>query len=292
MASLKIPKSIQSTYVLGGKTRLSNNQFIAVITVFVLLFSLFGAFDWLRTSFVFTFEPFYYYGNRIGNSTKEAFKFFGEIGHLKEKNDELYQDNILMISENALYKTLEQENIVLKEELNLGDITKKKLEAGVTYFDPSGYLLINMGTQDGVDEGDIVSIGNLYIGRVVQSSFGVSKIRTALSSDSILQVEITRKVSIEDNLEQLSSTFDQIQKNIVHSVIKGSARGIIAEDIKLGADIKSGDYVIVNDEKVGDFLIIGQLEEISDDPTQPELSASVHPIINYEELTYVFIAIK
>jgi len=291
-SSVKIPKSIQSTFALNRKSGFSNHQLMAIITVIVILVSLVGAFNWLKTPLLFAFEPFYYYGNKTGIDTKEVFTFLGEVGDLKRKNENLYQENLLLVSENILYQTLEQENVALIEQLNLGSTENKIVEAGVTYFDPSGYLLINMGREEGIKEGDIVSIGNIYIGRVVQVSLGISKIRTPLSSESILQVEITKKVSAEDNVKQLSSTIDRIQKDIVHSVIKGSALGIVAEDIKLGEDVKIGDYVIVNDEKVGRFLIAGQLEEIINDPTQPELSAFVRPLINYEELTFVFVTIR
>jgi rod shape-determining protein MreC len=289
---MKVPKAIQSTVSIGSRNGLSNNQWIAIITVIVITSSLIGVLNIVKTPLLFVFEPFYYYGNQVGSNVRDTFSFLGEIGDLKSENENLTQENILLISENALYLNLKQENIALQKELELGDISVEKVEASVTSFDPSGYLLLNVGSKEKIKEGDVVSLGNTYIGRVVQVSYGVSKVRTALSSDSILQIEITRKVSIEDNVEELGSTFDRIQKEIVHSVIKGTALGIIAEDIKLGEDVKEGDYAIVNDEKVGAFLVVGQLEDITDDPTQPDLSAYVKPIVNYEELTYVFVNTK
>jgi rod shape-determining protein MreC len=289
---MKVPKAIQSTVSIGSRNGLSNNQWIAIITVIVIISSLIGVLNIVKTPLLFVFEPFYYYGNQMGSNVRDTFSFLGEIGDLKSENENLTQENILLTSENALYLNLKQENIALQKELELGDISVEKVEASVTSFDPSGYLLLNVGSKENIKEGDVVSLGNTYIGRVVQISYGVSKVRTALSSDSILQIEITRKVSIEDNVEELGSTFDRIQKEIVHSVIKGTALGIIAEDIKLGEDVKEGDYAIVNDEKVGAFLVVGQLEDITDDPTQPDLSAYVKPIVNYEELTYVFVNTK
>jgi translation initiation factor IF-1 len=64
--------------------------------------------------------------------------------------------------------------------------------------------------------------------------------------------------------------------------------GEIPEHIK----INEGDFVLVNDQRVNMFLILGKISQVFDDPSASTMSAQVQPLKNFNDLHRVFIRIE
>lgn len=252
-------------------------------------FSLLGLTDWLKSPISFLFDPIEYYGNSAATSIKNIGNLVISISTLHKDNNDLEVENAKLLSENELYEILYQENLALKQELNFGSENSNKIEGTVLNYDTAGYLTVNIGSDEGIKKDQIVTLGNIYIGRVAQVLKGQSKIRLPNNPDSILEVGVGRSFELTSSVEELKNDYTQILKKIIHGVMEGSSEGIKILNITNKSDVKVGDYVVVNDEKVGEILIVGIVSEVSTDPTLPEKVVFLSPIINYEELTYLFI---
>lgn len=211
---------------------------------------------------------------------------------MQSENSRLKEENAQLIAENSLFQNLQQEYLALQSETKLGNKENKKYEALITNFDPSGYLVVNLGYADGIKEDDIAVLGSIYVGRVVQVERNFSKIRTPLSQNSVLQIEVSPMFLENDSQEQLALTYQSVNKDVVHGVMSGTPNGIIVEDVLQRALVKRGDSVIVNDSKIGMLLMIGSVSEIDTDVAKADKQLSIDPVINYEELTYIYILEK
>ena len=74
-------------------------------------------------------------------------------------------------------------------------------------------------------------------------------------------------------------------------VIKGSSGGIIIENMSMNSNLTNDDIVVVNDSRVGEYLVLGRLQEISENPAATSRSGYVEPIIDYEKLITVFVRV-
>lgn len=288
MAS-RIPKVIQTQFSVKSRSGLSNKILLGIVAVVLMFLSLVGFGHLIKAPVLFVFEPFSYYGNQSGVAVKRFFTTILEVGDLHDENLQLKEENARLMADVAMYNSLQQKYLALQKEVELGNSKSKQSQALVTKFDPSGYLMINIGSKDGIRVDDVAVLGNLYIGRIVQVERNFSKVRTPLSQDSVLQVEVNPKFSSEDSQEILQNTFDSIKKTVTHGVMNGTPTGIIVEDVLQGSLVERGDSVIVNDSKIGLLLLVGNVSEISIDVAKAEKELSIDPIINYEELSYIYI---
>ena len=74
-------------------------------------------------------------------------------------------------------------------------------------------------------------------------------------------------------------------------VIKGSSGGIIIENMSMNSNLTNDDIVVVNDSRVGEYLVLGRLQDISENPAATSRSGYVEPIIDYEKLITVFVRV-
>ncbi|GAB4164009.1 MAG: hypothetical protein Fur003_6390 [Candidatus Dojkabacteria bacterium] len=238
----------------------------------------------------FIFVPATYLGNKSGTYVKNIGETIREIRDLRNANNKLRMENYELKAQSELIDQLLQRNISLEKELLLGNKKMKKVEAEVIKYDPSGYLTLNLGSEDGVQKEDVVVLGNLYIGRVVQVQPSSSKVILPINVSSVLEVDIHKNKEYESkNLTEIQKLYTTPERKGVRGATRGVSSGIMIENIAKTSKVAKDDIVIINDLKVGQLLLLGKLGEVDNDPTKTEASAEVKTIVNYEELTYLFI---
>lgn len=120
---------------------------------------------------------------------------WGSIQGLKEENESLHQELLLLQASQARSVYLEEENTSLRRELNLPENFDHKLVAAeVVARDQTGsasLLRINRGKQQGVKEGmPVVVQGNILIGRVEVAAPFSSEVRLLSHPESLVAVRI------------------------------------------------------------------------------------------------------
>lgn len=269
-----------------NNNQLSSEVSLLLISIFVgvmlFLMDSLGILSFVRSGISFVMDPVVFQANSIGSEGKE---YLGTFIRLKDFRNE-YNDLSISIYEkeveNSFYALLKEENESLKKQVNLGGENRKYVMGKVLGGADYDFLRINKGESSGVVEGDIAVLGNMFIGLVVEVDRESCLVRLATSKNNNLEVVIVRG-GVEE--VRLSESIDILTK----AVIKGSPDGIEVENMSMVADLRNGDIVVVNDSKVGEYLVLGNLVGLSENPAATSRSGFVSPIVDYDRLVTVFI---
>ncbi|HOV29506.1 MAG TPA: rod shape-determining protein MreC [Candidatus Dojkabacteria bacterium] len=251
--------------------------------IFVLLDSI-GLVTSLRNGISYVFEPLAYNGAEIGTGVRRYFQNFVKMGEFMEDYNNLKIDMYEKDINNSYYLILKEENDSLKKQLNLSDISKKYVTCKVLGRNDSEYIKINAGSDDGVKQDNVVSIGNVYVGQVIKSDKTGSLVKLPLSKGNNFEAIITQP-GVENAV--ISSEPPILSK----AVVIGTGNGIKVENMSADANVKEGDVVVLNDEKIGNYLVLGYLVGLSDNPANTSKTGYVNPLINYDNLITVFVEI-
>lgn len=235
-------------------------------------------------------EPVSYWSGTTGKSVNEFFYSITDFGQTEQKYNDLIVEYAKKEAELAQLTLIAEENEALKKQLQLSNPEKKYAEATVMssgLFDKGDYLLINKGVSNEINIGDVAVLGNIYLGRVSEIGQSTAKILTPYSTRSSLLVGI-----VNVNLGGVSQ--EKVQNLIkdakyYEGVALGSISGIRVENIPVKADIPVGSYVFVNDEKVGQYLVLGKIKEVNGSASDASKTAIVEPVIDYNSLKYIFL---
>ena len=133
-----------------------------------------------------------YLKNKIsGNST-----FFTDINNLKEENEELKQKNSELEQSLRELENIKSENETLKEYLDLTEKygEYKTVPAYIINKDISNYsktLVINVGSDDGIEENMTVIADQGLVGHVISVTNTTAKIRTIIDTSSSVSCSLS-----------------------------------------------------------------------------------------------------
>lgn len=260
----------------------NNNEWLSIListllSVFLLILNSVGVLDGLKNISSYILDPIYSLASTVANSTDEYFETLININSFRDE----YNDMKIMIAQYEVdilgTIALKQELEDLRTQIDLANPQMIYLEAKVLDRVELDSLVINVGAQQGVKKGNIVTLGNSLVGIISDVNEFTSKVRLPISKSSFLKVYIVREESTSNILSK--------------AVVTGSADGIRIENIGMNSSVENGDIVIANDSKVGDTLILGTVVALSDDLSATTKSAYVSPSIDYYDLINVFVRI-
>ena len=254
-----------------------------VLSVILLLLDSIKNFNGVRNGISFIFEPVSYAASNLGTNIKSGVSSFSNFSKLQKDYNQLKIESYDKDINNAYFLALQEENNSLKTQINLGNKEKQYVLAKVVGSSLNhNFLNLNVGSKDGVKLNDTVSIGNMYVGQISSVDLNGSVVRLMTSKNSTLEVIITRKgvenAAIADPIEALS-----------RAVVTGSPDGIKIENISTTADIKDGDIVVINDSRIGEYLVLGYIVGLTNNPADTSRSGYVSAIIDYDNLMTVFV---
>lgn len=265
--------------------QLAKTKFFKVVIISsVLLFLVFsnpnGYFDGGRSVALSIFLPFQkvFYSFSIGY--QNLVDFFGSIGQLKDENQKLNAQNIELLAKNAMLNDAENENVVLREQLNLLPRNQYDLIAStVISQDPNGqgnWIEIDRGSDDGIEVGMSVIVSrSILIGRVQEVNANNSRIILLTNSKSTINATTS--------------------ENGARGIVKGEYGLSVVFDMILQTEsIKPGDSV-VSTGSGGDLprgLLIGTVQEVHNSSDNLFQQATVVSPIQLSKLQTVFIIKK
>lgn len=229
-------------------------------------------------NFVLTiFLPFQKVFYSLSMNYQNTVDFFGSIGELKSENQKLLNENRELVAKNAMLNDMQNENAILRQQLELLPRNKYVLiAASVISQDPSGlgnWLEIDKGLDDGVQLGMNVIVSNsILIGRVQEVGAKSAKIILLTNSKSTINA-IT-------------------SENGARGIVKGEYGLSIILDMILQTDlIKVGDNV-VSAGMGGDVprgLFVGTVQDVHNSEDNLFQQAVVTSPIQISKLQNVFV---
>ncbi len=268
-----------------------------VLVCFAAVFLMFldgGRDSWVRNGISYIFTPSAFYGSEVGSGLRSYLNLFSDISDFRQEYKDLGVEVVKMKGSLEYLKVLERENEALKKQLELGDKENKYVLADLVWANRGAggpEMVVNMGRESGITKSDIVSIGNLYVGLVEGVSSKSSSLRLATNRSSRLQVLIFEGGDPETlSTEEIGRAY--ISKGGVGAVAVGQGEGVRIENIPINSGVKEGDTVIIADERVGEYLVLGRIGKIDTDIAAASLSSSLELLTDYSLLTKVFIRVN
>ena len=267
--------SIEYLALLGG----------IIFSVGLLILDSLGALFFLRSGISFVMDPVAYHGSYVGSEVKGYFETIGRLNEFRREYSELSMKVYEQEVASAFYSTLKEENEALKKQIALGDAEQKYVLAKVLSPRENNLMRINKGKDEGIAIGDVVVLGNMYIGLVVEVDEKGSLVRLPSNRGSSLEA-----IVIEGDIESVRN-MDGVTI-LTKGVVEGAPDGIKIENMSMNASLKNGDTVVINDSRVGEYLILGNLVGLSENPAATSRTGYVSPIFDYDRLMTVFVIIK
>ncbi len=258
---------------------------LIVFSVFLLLSNLFFVKKNIVEFTNFLINPIQTTASNSSESVKGFFRVFPEVKTLRNEFNDLQEKYLKLQAESGALVLLKEENMTLKEQLGFEKNSEGLLLAEVLFQDlelQNESLLINKGFKDGVSQGDIVAVGEMYIGLIVEVSDFTSKVRLPTSRASSLKVMI-----LNDEEEISKESFSP--SNYFSGIAVGYSSTLKIENVETTGEFKEGLPIFVNDPKVGIFLYLGDILSVDKDPTLSLRSGTIRLPIEYSNLKYVFV---
>ena len=217
----------------------------------------------------------------VSGWTRDRIVFFTTLNYIDQENARLRYENDLLRMENARLRLIEQENIKLSELLELSQKYPHldTVGAEVIAKNPGNLhsnFIINKGRRDGVYSNMVVIAPGGVVGRIVESGYTYSMVRTIIDDMSSVSAKSARTGDI----------------GIVRGDMRLMAEGLSRMDlINIDADIILGDEIITSNlgEIFPPGLTIGIVQEIHADATGLTKHAIIKPLVNFRRLETVLV---
>ena len=206
--------------------------------------------------------------------------FFSDVNNLKEENEQLKEENSRLEQSLRELENIKSENETLKEYMNLTEKygEYKTIPAYIINKDLSNYsktIVINVGTDDGVQENMTVIADEGLVGYVVSVTNNTAKVQTIIdtaSSVSALMSSTDESIVCKgtlDSMTELKAMYIPPEYNIIQgdSIETSGLGGIYPKGIHIGTvkQVESTKNVTdryaiietaVNFEKLSTVLVI------------------------------------
>ena len=188
----------------------------------------------------------------ISNQTKiigNSFNYLKNTASIRDENKHLLTENIRLKKFEILSKIYENENILLKNQLNLipqnynNFITVKAINAPGNIFSHS--LLLNAGRKDGVQKGNAVLFNGVFIGQIIRVGENSSRILLISDVNSMIPVVVSnnRIPSILTGENLILPSLNFLPNNVKlkeGSVVQTSGHGgLLPSGLPIGTVIKN-----------------------------------------------------
>lgn len=216
-----------------------------------------------------------YLKNKINNNDK----FFENVNDLKSENESLKQKNSELEQQLREYEIIKNENEQLKQELNLAEKYGQYTTVPGTIIsrDISNYsktLVINIGSDNGVQEKMTVIADEGLVGYVVSVTNKTAKIQTIIDSASATScvASTTRDTMICKGTIENKSTLS-------------------ASNIETNARIIQGDSVETSG--LGGIYIkgihVGKIKKVNEGSNKTDSYATIETAVDFEKLETVLV---
>lgn len=198
------------------------------------------------------------------------------IRQIKKSNMNLAAENLELYGKLVKLSQLEEENIILKEQLNLNkkNINAKQAKVIGYDFQNNRSFLIDKGTNDGITNGATVILKDeIIIGRIADAGYKSAKVQTILDTQ-------TRIAAIT-------------LKSRASGLVRGLGSSVVFDLIAKNKNPETGELIISSGtDGVWPYgFIIGKVKEVKVSDGQIFNTADIDMLIDIPSLINVFVII-
>ena len=216
--------------------------------------------------------------HRASKNFRSYFYVLTHYDEIEKENEDLRNKLIDYVIDASHLQKLEDENLVLKQELNYFETIDKKLVLAEVvsgfYLEGDSLLVINRGSKNGLALGMPVVFGSgIMIGKVIKVNDWSADILLLSNKNSL----VTATIQSEDK---------------VNGIIKGDVDyGLQMDYIPPDLNIQEGDIVVTSglEEKIPKNLVIGQVKEVLFEEGDFFKTAVVYSLVDYQTIDFVSI---
>ena len=258
---------------MKNKKQIEKN-FIVFLSLFILSFVLIGLDKWRKLEWLKRPEEV------LTNPIKKriyTFKLKLAKKKIKEKTAlELKKKAESAAQENSVLKVkidnLEKENTAMRKLLGAPLPAVWKFIPAQVLSVKNGSIIIDKGRDDGLKENQIAVFKNILVGRIIKVNPHLSKIKLPLAKD----INIKAKV---------------IETNGRGTIRSKAGEVLILDKILPEVRLVTGQIVVTSgeDETYPSDLLVGKISEVEKDETAIYQKAIIKPLVDYKNLTEVFV---
>jgi rod shape-determining protein MreC len=245
------------------------------VSVFLLLVNGLGSLDFLYDFGNYLSEPITFGIGQFSEGVENLLFTIIEIGYLKEENQSVINENLALKAEIGKSVEVELQNEILNTQLNsIPTQNTPLILARILGVDRSGiseHVVVDLGSDDGIEVGNAVVIGDILVGDIRDVYKTTSRVRLVTNRNSNI-------VSMNRNTR-------------AKGLVRGSLDGLVMEEILESEDVNVDDVIIVWSDNFPRDLVIGTVVSVQNDPTASTKKAYLDPGVSLENLNYVFIVL-
>lgn len=219
--------------------------------------------------------------NNIGNWVSDRLNFINNFRQIELENIDLVTENERLRSENTRMQLLEQDNILLRELLQMDQKYPEfsTIGAEIVARDSNNWnssFIIDKGTNHDLQPNMVVLAQGGLVGRIFQVGTNFSRV-----------IPIIDESSSVGSVTLRTNDFGIVKGNIT-SNFEGTVR---MELLSLDSDILEGDEIITSSlsEIYPPGITIGYVTEIQDDPSTLMRTAIIEPTVDFNRITTVLV---
>ena len=262
---------------------MKKTRFFAVVLIIVLSLSAFVADGYFKTGVARTaggyLSPVGVVFANIGAGFSDFFDNLGNISGLQKENSKLKSDLNKALAEIARLSDTKKENESLKKDLAFKKENNYDLvPASVVFFDPTNIretLTVNVGTDNGLKEGDVAVSEGLLVGRLTGLTKNTAKI--ILISDPTSAVPVN------------------LVGGNVSGIVKGRiGSGLTLEQVPQSDEVHKGD-MLATSGLGGQYpkgLVVGKIENIQKISGSIFQAIEVRPMIDFSSIERIMVIRK
>lgn len=226
---------------------------------------------------LFVSEALQYSSYSLAKRIADRFSFFSSLSSLQTENAVLMDEVTQLRGEEAWWSEVARENELLRQQLGFGAVPGGLILAQVIGFSSEqggASLIIDKGSGDGVVTGDLVVLGNYFVGSVERVESG----------RSLVMVISDPRTSV--------SALDQGSPDRTQGIVRGSfGMKLRMEKILPEEQIASGDLIVSSglDGKVPRGLVLGEVVAITSSEGEILKEAELKLLFDPRKLEEVFV---
>lgn len=247
--------------------------------------------DFVRNPISYIYNETYYELFKSGRDFGKYFELFSNISEMRNENESLKAQNSKYKSELESIYSLIEENTEFKKMNKFSEKSDRYQAVRMFQTNTLEEGLIDSGKKEGIKQGDVVQFSQYYVGMVDKVSEKGALVKLPYSRSSFLKVSIIKPVVIEGVLERVLAR-EVVNKVKSKGVLIGKGDSVVVENITTDKGVVDGDFIIITDEKVGKYLIVGTVKDLNNDPASSSITAQVEISVNYDDLNTYFISVN
>jgi rod shape-determining protein MreC len=226
---------------------------------------------------LFVSEALQYSSYALAKGIADRISFFSSLRTLQVENETLKDEASWLRGESSWWGEVARENELLRQQLDLGTVSGELILAQVIGFSSeqgTAALIINKGSDDGVAAGDLITLGNYFVG-------DVERVET---DRSLVMMISDPRTSV--------AALDQSSPDRTRGIVRGSfGTKLRMEKILPEEQLASGDLIISSglDGNIPRGLVLGEVVAVTSSEGEILKEAELKLLFDPRKLEEVFI---